>query len=169
MLYQKKTDKKLSDELFQSPTSEYRGTPFWSWNTDLEKDELLWQIDQLKEMGFGGFHIHSRAGMATEYLGKEFMELVKACNDKAKQSAEEQAEYQQYGYQRGGHSLCALAALLCRLLCGGLRLLVFGRRIFRSHGFNPPVTQIYTVSISLFRNVMRHHPRKKVPLCDYLV
>ena len=85
MLYQKKSEKELSRELFQSPTSEYRGTPFWSWNTNLEKDELLWQIDQLKDMGFGGFHIHSRAGMATEYLGKEFMELVKACNDKAKQ------------------------------------------------------------------------------------
>ena len=85
MLYQKKSEKELSRELFQAPTSEYRGTPFWSWNTNLEKDELLWQIDQLKDMGFGGFHIHSRAGMATEYLGKEFMELVKACNDKAKQ------------------------------------------------------------------------------------
>ena len=51
MLYQKKSEKELSRELFQSPTSEYRGTPFWSWNTNLEKDELLWQIDQLKEMG----------------------------------------------------------------------------------------------------------------------
>lgn len=85
MLYQKKSEKELSRELFQSPTAEYRGAPFWAWNTELDKDELLWQIDQLKEMGFGGFHIHSRAGMATEYLGKEFMELVKACNDKAKQ------------------------------------------------------------------------------------
>ena len=51
MLYQKKSEKELSRELFQSPTSEYRGTPFWSWNTNLEKDELLWQIDQLKDMG----------------------------------------------------------------------------------------------------------------------
>ena len=84
MLYKRRNEAELSKELFQAPTAEYRGTPFWSWNTTLEKDELLWQIEQLKKMGFGGFHMHSRAGMATEYLGKEFMELVKACNDKAK-------------------------------------------------------------------------------------
>ena len=34
-------------------------------------------------MGFGGFHIHSRTGMATRYLSKEFMELVKTCVSKA--------------------------------------------------------------------------------------
>ena len=84
MLYKKNAKESLSDELFRSPTAEYRGTPFWAWNTKLEKEELLWQIEQLKEMGFGGFHMHSRAGMGTEYLGKEFMELVSACNEKAK-------------------------------------------------------------------------------------
>src|SRR5699024_9435002 len=63
--------------------SEYRGTPFWAWNCKLDKDELLWQIDVLKEMGFGGFHMHSRSGMATPYLTDEFMDLVKACRDRA--------------------------------------------------------------------------------------
>ena len=77
--------KKFSQELFNKPTSEFRGTPFWAWNTKLEKDELLWQIEQLKEMGLGGFHIHCRSGMSTEYLSDEFMELVKACADKAEQ------------------------------------------------------------------------------------
>ena len=42
MLYKKRNEAKLSKELFRSPTAEYRGTPFWSWNTTLEKDELLW-------------------------------------------------------------------------------------------------------------------------------
>lgn len=83
MLYNKKNESCLSTELFEKPTAEYRGTPFWSWNTKLEKNELLWQIEQLKEMGFGGFHMHSRSGMGTEYLGREFMDLVKACCDKA--------------------------------------------------------------------------------------
>ena len=84
MLYKKNSEKKLDMKLFENPTSEYRGTPFWSWNTKLEKDELLWQIEQLKAMGFGGFHMHSRSGMNTEYLGDEFMDMVKACNEKAK-------------------------------------------------------------------------------------
>jgi hypothetical protein len=38
----------------------------------------------MKEMGMGGFHIHCRSGLATEYLGDEFMALVAACNEKAK-------------------------------------------------------------------------------------
>ena len=83
MLYKKRSQPFLNKELFQNPTSEYRGTPFWSWNARLEKDQLLRQIEYFKEMGFGGFHIHSRTGLATEYLGEEFMEMVKQCCDKA--------------------------------------------------------------------------------------
>ena len=51
MLYKKNGTKDLDKKLFQNPTCEYRGAPFWAWNTKLEKDELLWQIDRLKEMG----------------------------------------------------------------------------------------------------------------------
>ena len=56
-------NKELSKELFRAPTSEYRGAPFWAWNCDLERDELLRQIDVFKEMGLGGFHMHVRTGM----------------------------------------------------------------------------------------------------------
>jgi hypothetical protein len=85
MLYPKNKDKSLSKELFKNPTAEYRGTPFWAWNCKLDKELLHRQIDQLKEMGMGGFHMHSRVGLDTEYLGPEFMEMVKSCNEKAKQ------------------------------------------------------------------------------------
>lgn len=84
MLYKKNLSEQLDNELFKNPTSEYRGAPFWAWNDCLDREELLLQIEQLKEMGFGGFHIHSRTGMATKYLGQEFMELVSACNEKGK-------------------------------------------------------------------------------------
>ena len=84
MLYKKIKDPTLSAELFKNPTSEYRGTPFWAWNCKLNKELLTRQIEYLKEMGFGGFHMHSRSGMATEYLSEDFFELVKACADKAK-------------------------------------------------------------------------------------
>ncbi len=36
-------------------------------------------------MGIGGFHIHSRTGLAFDYLSDEFMNLVKLCNEKAKE------------------------------------------------------------------------------------
>ena len=85
MLYKKNTANSLADSLFQNPTSEYRGAPFWAWNCELDKETLQRQIEYLKEMGFGGFHMHSRTGMATEYLSEEFMDLVKACVDKAEQ------------------------------------------------------------------------------------
>lgn len=85
MLYKKNNTPKLDVELYKSPTSEYRGAPFWAWNCRLEKEELKRQIEIFKKMGFGGFHMHSRSGMATEYLGEEFMNLVKACRDKAEE------------------------------------------------------------------------------------
>ncbi len=83
MLYPKKSEATLSSALFMNPTSEYRGAPFWAWNCKLDIHALLKQIDVLKDMGFGGFHIHSRTGMAIPYLSDEFMEYVRMCNDKA--------------------------------------------------------------------------------------
>jgi hypothetical protein len=69
--------------LFQSPSPAFRGKPFWAWNGKLEKDALLWQIDQFKAMGMGGFFMHSRTGLQTEYLGKEWFELINTCADYA--------------------------------------------------------------------------------------
>lgn len=84
MLYEKSKEKYLSDELFKNPSSEYRGAPFWAWNCKLDIDELKRQIEIFKEMGFGGAHMHTRAGMATKYLSDEFMSLIKDCTDKFK-------------------------------------------------------------------------------------
>ena len=85
MLYKKKDDALLDRALFEKPTAEYRGTPFWAWNCKLDRDELLRQIEMFKKMGLGGFHMHVRSGMATEYLSDEFMSLIRACADKAKE------------------------------------------------------------------------------------
>ena len=83
MLYPKK-NRPFEEREFQSPGSEYRSAPFWAWNNKLDRDELLWQIDRLKEMGFGGFHMHVRTGLATPYLSDEYMQVVGACVDKAR-------------------------------------------------------------------------------------
>lgn len=84
MLYPKNKEAKLSKALFENPTCEYRGTPFWAWNCELDKEDLLWQLEVLKEMGLGGAHMHVRTGMATEYLSDEYMDLIKACVDKCR-------------------------------------------------------------------------------------
>lgn len=85
MLYKKNKEKEFSAALFQAPTAEYRGAPFWAWNCPLDREQILRQIEYFKEMGFGGFHIHSRTGMATPYLSEEFMGHVRASMEKAKE------------------------------------------------------------------------------------
>ncbi|MBP5225688.1 MAG: hypothetical protein J6Z38_08940, partial [Lachnospiraceae bacterium] len=86
MLYKKTGEPTLRDDLFRHPTSEYRGAPFWAWNCKLDKEELFRQLDVLKEMGFGGAHMHVRTGMATPYLSDEYMQLIRAVVDRAKES-----------------------------------------------------------------------------------
>lgn len=70
-------------DAFQNPDNSFRGKPFWSWNGKLRKEELLRQIEVLEEMGFGGFFMHSRTGLATEYLGEEWFDLINVCADEA--------------------------------------------------------------------------------------
>ena len=85
MLYPKNQSEKLDRELFKMPTSEYRAAPFWSWNCELKPEILMKEIEYMKQMGFGGFHMHPRVGLATPYLSDEFMDMVKMCVNKAKQ------------------------------------------------------------------------------------
>lgn len=84
MLYKKRKEDVLRDELFKNPTKEYRGTPFWSWNCKPEKGMMERQMKAFADMGFGGYHIHSRTGLDVEYLGDEFMDDVKFCTEYAK-------------------------------------------------------------------------------------
>lgn len=70
---------------FQNPGSEYRGKPFWSWNGELKKEEIVRQIHIMKEMGFGGYFMHSRFGLITEYLGEEWFELINVGADTGKE------------------------------------------------------------------------------------
>jgi hypothetical protein len=84
MLYPTSKAPELDAAVFKNPPTEYRGAPFWAWNADMTPETLTEQIDILKEMGLGGFHMHSRSGMAVPYLGDRFMGLVKACVDKAR-------------------------------------------------------------------------------------
>ncbi|MBQ6352278.1 MAG: hypothetical protein IJJ28_03305, partial [Lentisphaeria bacterium] len=67
----------------QSPGVEFRGTPFWAWNSKLDPDTLRRQIRVMKEMGMGGFFMHSRVGLNTPYLGKEWFDCIRACIDEA--------------------------------------------------------------------------------------
>ncbi len=84
MLYEKSKTDHLTDALFKEPTCEYRGAPFWSWNDELEEEECVRQAHIFRDMGFGGYHMHPRSGLATPYLGDKFNSCVRACVEDAK-------------------------------------------------------------------------------------
>lgn len=72
--------------VLKNPPKEYRSAPFWGWNDKLQKENLGEQIEGFKRAGMGGFFIHSREGLETEYLSTEWMEDVKFCVDKAREN-----------------------------------------------------------------------------------
>lgn len=84
MLYPKNQDKKLDEKLFENPTAEYRGAPFWAWNCELNQPLLDSEIDCMKQMGLGGFLMHPRVGLSTKYLGDAYMKLIRGCVEKAR-------------------------------------------------------------------------------------
>ena len=76
-------DKKTLTEEFRSPSAAWRGKPFWAWNGELRKEELLRQARIMKEMGLGGYFMHSRSGLITDCLGEEWFDCVNAVADAA--------------------------------------------------------------------------------------
>ncbi|MCD6408104.1 glycoside hydrolase, partial [bacterium] len=65
-------------ENFKNPESIYRSAPFWSLNDKLTPEEMCFQLDKMKEGGFGGGFMHSRIGLITPYLSEEWMKCIKA-------------------------------------------------------------------------------------------
>ena len=84
MLYPRMNDKNPDPELFRNPGAEYRCTPFWAWNCGLEEGLLKKEIRCMKEMGMGGFHMHTRSGMAVPYLSEAFMDRIRMCTEEAR-------------------------------------------------------------------------------------
>ncbi len=62
---------------FGSPSTAFRGAPFWSWNDHLRVEELIRQVKDMKAHGMGGFFMHSREGLETPYMGAEWMECIR--------------------------------------------------------------------------------------------
>jgi len=75
----------MDSRQFQDPPKEYREVPFWSWNDDLDPEELRRQIALMDEAGWGGFFMHSRVGLRTPYMGQRWMDCVRASVDEARE------------------------------------------------------------------------------------
>lgn len=61
----------------------YRPVPFWSWNDKLDPAELRRQIREMYKAGLGGFFMHARGGLQTEYLSQEWLDCICVCLDEA--------------------------------------------------------------------------------------
>ncbi len=81
--------------------SKYQCIPFWSWNDELEPEELERQIQWMYDNGVGGFFMHARGGLKTEYLGEKWFRCVEACQKKAQELGMEAYAYDENGWPSG--------------------------------------------------------------------
>ncbi|WP_199613922.1 glycosylhydrolase-like jelly roll fold domain-containing protein [Paenibacillus alkalitolerans] len=65
---------------FMEPSGLYSPIPFWFWNDELTKEELIRQIRDFHSKEVEGFVLHPRIGIPKEmpYLSDSFMDLVEA-------------------------------------------------------------------------------------------
>ena len=83
---QKKQQKELNTfcySEFINPSNTFRSHPFYSINDSLTEAEIRLQISGFKQAGFGGFYLHSRSGLITEFLGDDWWKIMQASVDAA--------------------------------------------------------------------------------------
>ncbi len=88
-------------KLLKGDLNAYKSIPFWSWNDKLNPQMLRRQIRAMKKAGMGGFFMHARGGLQTEYLGKDWMEAVESCIDEAKKLGMDAWCYDENGWPSG--------------------------------------------------------------------
>ncbi len=81
----------------KNPPNKYRPAPFWSWNEKLDTCETAAQVRQMQEVGIGGYFMHARGGLQTEYMSDEWFDNVKATLRQGKE-----LQMQSWGYDENG-------------------------------------------------------------------
>lgn len=81
--------------------TEFRPVPFWSWNDKLVPEVLRAQIREMHQQSIGGFFMHARSGLQTEYLSQEWFDAVNACLDEAGKLGMEAWLYDENGWPSG--------------------------------------------------------------------
>lgn len=91
----------ILERLKQEKLVDYRPIPFWSWNAELEPEELVRQIHWMQENGIGGFFMHARAGLKTGYMSEEWMQCVETCTKEAQKLGMSAWIYDENGWPSG--------------------------------------------------------------------
>lgn len=71
-------------QMLQNPDNTYRTQTFWSWNGDLQEEELNHQLAEFKDKGVGGFFMHAREGLETPYLSEQWKDRIRSCAEEGK-------------------------------------------------------------------------------------
>jgi hypothetical protein len=88
-------------ERLEDPPASRRPIPFWSWNDKLDPAVLAEQAKAMAERGMGGFFMHARGGLETEYLGEDWMRCIGAGIDAAREMGTEAWAYDEEGWPSG--------------------------------------------------------------------
>ncbi len=70
---------------FNHPPKEYTTAPFFVWNAEITKDEILKFLTDFKEAGSSQVFVHPRPGLITEYLSGDWFDLYKYTVEKGKE------------------------------------------------------------------------------------
>lgn len=79
----------------------YRALPFWSWNDRLDVENLIGQIHWMHDNGIGGYFMHARSGLQTEYLSEEWMKCIESCADEGLKLGMKSWVYDENGWPSG--------------------------------------------------------------------
>ncbi|HHU78050.1 MAG TPA: hypothetical protein GXZ29_04105 [Clostridiales bacterium] len=82
-------------------SSKYRPIPFWSWNEKLDVSETKRQIGLMQEAGIGGYFMHARGGLQTEYMGEEWFDNIAAGVEEGKKRGIYAWAYDENGWPSG--------------------------------------------------------------------
>ena len=86
---------------FKNNLTDYMPIPFWSWNGELDEEELCRQIRWMKDNNIGGFFMHARSGLKTEYLSEKWMNCIKASANEANKNGMKAWAYDENGWPSG--------------------------------------------------------------------
>lgn len=86
---------------FKNIDKKYRPIPFWSWNEKLDTEETKRQIALMDEAGIGGYFMHARGGLLTEYMGEEWFDNVSASIEEGDKRGMHSWAYDENGWPSG--------------------------------------------------------------------
>ncbi|MBE7035407.1 MAG: hypothetical protein E7402_04770 [Ruminococcaceae bacterium] len=86
---------------FTSIPKQYRPIPFWSWNEKLDTKETAEQVHTMHEAGLGGFFMHARGGLQTDYMGDEWFANVEAAIQAGEETGMGAWAYDENGWPSG--------------------------------------------------------------------